>query len=68
MFLMMSCAFVWKDVGILRLVSTIGLDSLLLIGWGALGPLPAMILLSMNIVMCHRLIFVAIYGSGWLRT
>ena len=28
-------------MGILRLVSMIGLDSLLLIGWVVLGPLPA---------------------------
>ena len=60
---------VWKDVGILRLVSMIGLDSLLLIGWGALGPLPAMILLSMHNMFPHRSFnFIAIYGSGWLRT
>ena len=61
------CLF-WKDEGSLRLVSTMGLDSLLLVGWGALVPLLAMILLSFIILMCHRLIFIAIYGSGWLRT
>ena len=49
---------VWKDVGILHLISMIGLDSLLLLGWVVLGPLPALILPSMIIYYIVRIILL----------
>ena len=53
--------------GNLHLISMIGLDSLLLLGWVVLGPLPALILPSMLFIY-RSFNFIAIYGSGWLRT
>ena len=65
----MYCACLEGRFGSLRLVSTMGLDLLLLAGWGVLVPLSAMILLTIILIICaSSVIFIAIYDSVWLRT